>query len=201
MVNYAYLRVSTDKQDVENQKLGILDYCNKKEISSLKFVKDTSSGQLEWRKRGIGEIIEKAQEGDILVAAEISRLARSTLQVLEILEHCASKKISVYITKGSMQIDGSMQSTITATILGLAAQIEREFISKRTKEALQRIKESGKSLGRPKGKALKVKLDSCTEQIKDLLKKKVSKRSIARILECAPSTLYEWLKRYKKRQS
>lgn len=152
---------------------------------------------MEWGKRGIGKIIEKVQEGDVLVAAEISRLARSTLQVLEILEHCANKKVSVYITKGGMHIDDSIQSTITATILGLAAQIEREFISKRTKEALKRIKEAGTVLGRPKGKAKTVKLDNHTEQIKELLKKKVSKRSIARILECAPSTLYEWLKRLK----
>ena len=200
MVNYAYLRVSTDKQDIENQKLGILDFCNRKDISSLKFIKDTTSGKLEWRKRGIGKILEKAIDGDALVVAEISRLARSTLQVLEILQHCANKKISVYVTKGGMQIDGSIQSTITATILGLAAQIEREFISKRTKEALTRIKDSGKVLGRPKGKAKTVKLDEHTEQIKELLKKKVSKRSIARILECAPSTLYEWLKRSKTRQ-
>jgi DNA invertase Pin-like site-specific DNA recombinase len=195
MTNYAYLRVSTDNQDVENQKLGILDYCNKKNISALNFFKDTASGKLEWQKRGIGKIIEKAKAGDVVVASEISRLARSTLQVLDILETCANKKISVHITKGQMVIDGSMQSTITATILGLAAQIEREFISKRTKEALERAKQSGKKLGRPKGKAKTIKLDTYADQIKDYLKKGVSKRSIARIIECSPSTLYEWIKR------
>ena len=94
MTNYAYLRVSTDKQDVENQKLGILDYCNQKQIASIKFIKDIISGKLNWQEREIGKIIEKAQEGDIIIVAEISRLARSTLQVLEILEKCAKKKIS-----------------------------------------------------------------------------------------------------------
>lgn len=195
MTNYAYLRVSTDQQDIENQKLGILDYCNKKHISSLKFFKDTVTGKLEWRKRGIGKIIEEAKEEDIIVASEISRLARSTLQVLEILETCANKRISVHITKGHMIIDGSMQSTITATILGLAAQIEREFISKRTKEALQRAKLNGTKLGRPRGKAKTVKLDEYEDQIREYLKKGVSKRSVARIIECSPSTLYSWIGR------
>lgn len=198
MTNYAYLRVSTDKQDVENQKLGILDYCNQKQIASIKFVKDIISGKLNWQERAIGKIIEKAQEGDIIVAAEISRLARSTLQVLEILEKCAKKKISIHITKSSMQMDGSIQSTITATILGLAAQIEREFISKRTKEALDKAKQSGKRLGRPQGKAKNLKLDQYEDQIIEYVKKKVSKRSIAKIIECSPSTLYIWLKRRKQ---
>ena len=196
MANYAYLRVSTDGQDVENQKLGILDYCNKWNLNSLKFFEDTANGKLEWQKRGIGKIIEQADPGDIIIASEISRLARSTLQVLDILETCANKKISVHITKGNMVIDGSMQSTITATILGLAAQIEREFISKRTKEALALAKQSGKKLGRPKGKAKTVKLDVFEDQIRDHLKKGVSKRSIARIIEYSPSTLYGWFKRH-----
>ncbi len=196
MTNYAYLRVSTDQQDTENQKLGILDYCNRRNLNSLKFFEDTANGKLEWQKRGIGQIIEKAASGDVIIAAEISRLARSTLQVLDILETCTKKKISVHITKNNIVIDGSMQSTITATILGLAAQIEREFISKRTKEALERAKLSGKKLGRPKGKAQTVKLDRYSDQIRDYLKKGVSKRSIARIIECSPSTLYGWLKRH-----
>jgi DNA invertase Pin-like site-specific DNA recombinase len=195
MTNYAYLRVSTDQQDIENQKLGILDYCNKNNFSSLKFMEDTSSGKLEWQKRGIGQIIEKANENDLIIASEISRLARSTLQVLDILEVCAKKKIAVHITKNQIVMDGSMQSTIVSTILGLAAQIEREFISKRTKEALERAKQSGKKLGRPKGKAKTVKLDEHTDQIKEYLKKGVSKRSIARIIECSPSTLYSWIHR------
>jgi len=197
MTNYAYLRVSTDSQDIENQKLGILDYCNKKNISKIKFLEDAESGKLEWRKRSLGKIIETAKAGDTIIAAEISRLARSTLQVLEILEVCAEKQISMHISKGQIVMDGSMQSTITATILGLAAQIEREFISQRTKEALQKAKQSGKKLGRPRGKAPTVKLDAYALQIKDYLRKGVSKLSIARIVECAPSTLYAWIKRNK----
>lgn len=92
-------------------------------------------------------------------------------------------------------MDGSMQATITATILGLAAQIEREFLSLRTKEALARRKSQGLPLGRPQGQAKRVKLDEQQENILKYLKIGVSKRSIAKIVECSPSTLYSWLKR------
>jgi DNA invertase Pin-like site-specific DNA recombinase len=195
MPNYAYLRVSTETQDVENQKLGMLEYCNRRRIAPLTFIEDTASGTLSWRARAIGQLLEQAQAGDVIVAAEVSRLARSTLQVLELLEIAAAKAVSVHIVKGHLVLDGSLQATISATILGLAAQIEREFIAARTKEALARRKAQGLPLGRPKGPAARVKLDSSKDQIVTYLQKGVSKRSIARILECSPSTLYAWLRR------
>ena len=95
----------------------------------------------------------------MLVAAEVSRLARSTLQVLELLQAAAERGVTVHIAKNRMVLDQSLPATITATILGLAAQIEREFISARTKEALERRKTAGLPLGRPKGRATKLMLD------------------------------------------
>lgn len=195
MTNFAYLRVSTDLQDVKNQKLGVLDYCNKYNIAPLQIIEDTESGKTPWKKRAIGHILEQAESGDIIIASEISRIGRSTLQVLEILELASQKGISVHITKNNIIMDESLQSTITATILSLAAQIEREFISLRTKEALAKRKAAGLKLGRPKGQAVHLQLDNNKNQIIDYLKKGVSKRSIAKIIECSPSTLYLWLKR------
>lgn len=195
MTNFAYLRVSTDHQDTKNQKFGLLDYCNSRSISPLKFVEDTASGKLSWRKRAIGDILEKAKKGDVIIAAEISRLGRSTLQVLEMMEYAAQKGISIHIAKNRMLLDGSMQATITATILGLAAQIEREFISTRTKEALSNRKKDGVILGRPKGTTQNLKLDAFHEEIISYLKKGINKRTIAKLIECSPSTLYLWLKR------
>lgn len=195
MSNFAYLRVSTDMQDNQNQKLSILDYCNSSHLSPLKFVEDTVSGKVSWKERKIGEILNQAKKGDVIVVAEVSRLGRSALQVLEILEFAANHKISVHVAKNRFVMDGSMQATITATILGLAAQIEREFISLRTKEALAKRKQDGKSLGRPKGLAQKLKLDQRTEEIIGYLKKGISKRSIAKFIECSPSSLYTWIKR------
>lgn len=195
MTNFAYLRVSTDRQDVKNQKLGVLDYCNSHNITPLKFVEDTASGKTPWRERAIGSIIEKSIQGDVIIVAEVSRLGRSTLQVLEILEIAAQKGVSIHIAKNRMVMDGSMQATITATILGLAAQIEREFISARTKEALSKSKIDGVKLGRPKGQTEILKLDAFHGEITGYLKKKINKRAIAKLVECSPSTLYKWLKR------
>ncbi len=199
MANYAYLRVSTDQQDVDNQRHGILEYCNKHGINKLSFIEDTVSGKKKWRDRKIGDLVTATMnKGDVLVVAEISRLARSTLQVLEILEVSAESGYSVHIAKQNLVFTekGDMTSTIMATVLGMVAQIEREFISMRTKEALAARKAQGMQLGRPKGKAAHVKLDNQEKVIRELLRKGVSKRAIAKIVECAPSTLYDWLKRH-----
>lgn len=195
MTNFAYLRVSTDHQDAKNQKLGVLDYCNSHGIAPLKFIEDTVSGKTPWRERAIGNIIDKAVTGDVIIVAEVSRLGRSTLQVLEILEIAAQKGISVHVAKNHMIMDGSIQATITATILGLAAQIEREFISARTKEALAKSKIDGVKLGRPKGQANLLKLDAYHDEIAGYFKKGINKRAISKLIECSPSTLYKWLKR------
>ena len=197
MSNFAYLRISTDQQDLKNQKFGILDYCNRNHINDVKFMEDKTSGKVSWKKRTIGKIIESANAGDIILASEVSRLGRSTLQVLEILALAAEKGIDVHITKNSMIMDGSMQSTINATVLGLAAQIEREFISVRTKEALAKRKADGINLGRPKGQAQTLKLDAFENEIRHYLKKGINKIAISKLIECSPSTLYLWLKRKK----
>ena len=197
MVAYAYLRVSTDHQDLDNQRHGILEYANTHAISHLKFVEDKTSGRLKWRSRMVGELIlETAGAGDIVIFAEISRMARSTLQVLEILECCVQREIKVHIAKQQMVLDDSMQSRITSTVLGLAAEIEREFISLRTTEALAKRKAEGKPLGRPRGSlSAKLKLDEFEPEIRMYLAKGISKRSIAKLLDCSPSTLYDWLAR------
>jgi DNA invertase Pin-like site-specific DNA recombinase len=195
MTYFAYLRVSTDRQDTQNQKLSMLDYCNQHHLSPLKFVEDTISGKTPWRKRAIGSVLDKVVKGDMIVVAEVSRLGRSTLQVLEILEIAAQKGVSVHVAKNNMVMDGSMQATITATILGLTAQIEREFISARTKEALAKRKIDGMKLGRPKGHAERLKLDAHHDMIMGYLKKGINKRAISKLIECSPSTLYQWIER------
>lgn len=192
---YAYLRVSTDQQDTDNQKHGILEYANAHAITGLEFVEDVASGKLDWKARKVGELLMQCQPGDVVVFAEISRMARSTLQVLEILRHCVDAQINVHIAKQRMILDGSMQSRITATVLGLAAEIEREFISMRTKEALAKRKAEGVQLGRPKGRAERVMLDDKAALIMGYLAKGISKADIARLCDCSTVTLYAWLKR------
>ena len=211
MANYAYLRVSTDQQDTENQKHGILEYANKKSISGLSFIEDSVSSKKNWKDRKCGDlIINQCKPQDVIVFAEISRVARNTLQVLEVLEYCVEHEIEVHIAKQNMALDGSLQSKITAVVLGLAAEIEREFIKQRTTESMAVIKkqlaeqgyyhnrkgEKRTALGRPKGQAEKTKLDKNKQQIKEFLDKGVPKRSIAKIIECSPTTLYTYIKKH-----
>jgi DNA invertase Pin-like site-specific DNA recombinase len=200
MANYAYLRVSTDQQDVNNQRHGILEYANKQGLANLQFVEDTSSGKTNWEERKSGGLLQQTMlPGDTIIFAEVSRMARSTLQVLEILEYATKNNLQVHIAKQNMRFDDSLNAKITATVLGLAAEIEREFISARTKEALAKRKADGVILGRPKGKAETVKLDAHEKDIRRYLKLGISKRAIAKLVDCSPSTLYDWLDRNKIR--
>nr|VFJ44700.1 MAG: Resolvase, N terminal domain [Candidatus Kentron sp. FW] len=148
-------------------------------------------------ERKLGEIVENAQGEDVLVFAEISRIGRTTLQVLEVLEQCAEKGVEVHIAKQKMVLDSSQPSRIITIVFGMVAEIEREFISTRTKEALAQRKASGKALGRPKGKAGHVRLDDKEKEIRGYIEKGISKRDIAKLMECSPTTLYEFLERRK----
>jgi DNA invertase Pin-like site-specific DNA recombinase len=194
MATLAYIRVSTDKQDLDNQRHGVIEYAKKHNLEPLTFFEDTVSGKKNWRDRDLGKLIEQSNKGDVLLVAEISRLARSTLQVLEVLQEAAKKELAVHVAKSNMVMDGSLNSRITAVILGLAAEIEREFISARTTEALARRKAQGLPLGRPKGRTNNSKkLDAKKQEIKELLAKGVHKTSICRMFDCAPTTLYTWM--------
>jgi DNA invertase Pin-like site-specific DNA recombinase len=191
---FAYLRVSTDAQDVANQRHGIVEYCASRGLLAPLFVDDTASGKTDWRQRQLGTIIKQANAADVLVVSEVSRIARSTLQVLEIMRECVDKGIHLHVVKNGIVLDGSMQAKIVATVLGLAAEIERDFISSRTKEALAKKKAEGMVLGRPAGPAKVLRLDKHAVQIDSYLAKTIDKRAIAKLLDVAPNTLYAWLK-------
>jgi DNA invertase Pin-like site-specific DNA recombinase len=194
MATYAYIRVSTDKQDLDNQRHGVIEYAKKHNLEPITFFEDTASGKKSWKERDLGKLLEQAKTGDIMLVAEISRMARSTLQVLEILQEAAKKGIGVHIAKSNMVMDGSLNSKITAVVLGLAAEIERDFISARTTEALAKRKAAGLPLGRPKGSVnQEKKLNKRKDEIKGMLEKGAHKVSIARIVGCSPDTLYSWM--------
>lgn len=192
---HIYLRVSTEAQDVANQMVGINAYLKTGPNTTIRTWQDTESGKTPWKDRKLGEIIRLANHGDILLVSEISRLARSTLQVLEILKYAADRGIIVHAVKSNLTMDGSMQSTIVATMLGLAAEIEREFISARTKESLARRKDAGLPMGRPCGIQKRLPLDAQADNIDKWHAAGLGKRSIAKLLGCAPATLYLWIGR------
>lgn len=195
-MNYAYLRVSTDRQDVENQKLGIVEYAAARNIHIDEFIEDVVSGTKDWQKRALGNLIQNAAQGDVLIFAEVSRIARSTLQCLQVLQIAADKKLIVHIAKQQMVFDNSLNSKIIATTLSLASEIERTFISMRTKEALRKAKENGKILGRPKGKkSTNTKLAANHSQIESLLKDKVSVSAIGRMMKVDRKTVGRYIER------
>lgn len=208
MSNYAYLRVSTDKQDLENQKHGLLAYANQNSLTKVEIIEDVVSSRKAWRERGIGELITRLQSGDHVLTPEISRLARSTLEALEIIQEIIKAGASLHITKDGRKIGGDIQDTIYITVLALAAEIERDFIRKRTQESLdkrkQALKEDGyfisangnkiTKLGRPKGSTQESKLAPHKTQIIEYLSKGISKAAICKLLDTTQPTLRKFIR-------
>jgi len=193
-MTYAYLRVSTDRQELENQKFEVLKYANENKLGNVEFVEETVSGRKSWKERKIGELIEELQQGDILIITELSRLGRSMLEIMELLSILLRKGVELHVVKNRQVLKDDLQSKVFAMAFSIAAEIERELISQRTKEALRRRKAEGKPLGRPKG-SFSSPLDKRWREICELRQKGVSISSIAKILEVPYSTLWSYLKR------
>ncbi len=167
--------------------MGILELANKNNWK-VEFVEETVSGKKSYKERVLGKVIETLKQGDILLVSELSRLGRSMLEVMTLLCDLSEREVKVYAVKGSYKIDDSIQSKIMTMVLCMASEIERDLISRRTKEALARMKKEGVKLGRPKGKPGKSKLDGKEAEIKELLAKQVGIASIAKIYGCAWTT-------------
>lgn len=196
MTVFAYLRVSTDQQDLDNQVFGIETYCREHGIVIDEMTQDSVSSKIEWQKRGIGKIVAQAKEGDWIIATEVSRLARNAFEVMEIMKIAAGKKVSVFTIKENLRMDSSIQSQIIAFTFGMSAQIERSFIVSRTKEALAARKAAGKKLGRPAGSRNKeLKLDPFEKEIRHYLQLGLPKTNIAKICGTDPKTVYTWCKK------
>lgn len=195
MKTHAYYRVSTDQQETDNQAHGVKEYAAAAGLTINQEWRDTASGKVPWKQRELGALMADAATGDVILCAEISRLARSTLQVLEILQFAAQRELVVHVVKSRLIMDGTMQSRIIATVLGLAAEIEREFISSRTTEALARRRAAGLPMGRPAGEAKTLKLDAAAGELDKWHNKKLGWASMAKLAGCSRSTLYAWASR------
>ncbi len=192
----AYLRVSTTEQDLEKDKASILQLANEKDLGRVHFVEEKISGTISWKKRKIFQIIEDLQKGDTLIVSELSRIGRSMLEIMQVLSIALEKGINVYAVKGNWQLDQSIQSKIIAIVFSMAAEIERDLISRRTIEALNARKAAGVKLGRPKGKG-KSKLDIMKPEIEALLKNGSKQKFIARRYNTTESNLSNWIKKSK----
>ena len=180
---YGYIRVSTDRQTVENQRFEINQFCEKQQIVVNKWIEETISGTKEVQERQLGKLLKKMKKGDVLICSELSRLGRNLLMIMEVLNECMNRNIQVWTIKDNYRLGSDINSKVLAFAFGLSAEIERNLISQRTKEALARKKAEGVVLGRPKGsKSAKTKLTGQEKKIKELLEKKVSYSAIGRIL-------------------
>lgn len=193
---YAYIRVSTSKQDVENQRFEIDRFAKEKGLKVNTWVSEVISGTVSTKNRKLGSLLKKMKSGDILILTEVSRLGRSLLEVLTVLNQCVQKKYSLYTVKERYELDNSISSQMLAFAFGLMAEVERNLISMRTKEALARRKAAGQHLGRKKGgKNVRYKLDDKEKLIRSMLSQGCSKASICRKLKCNAKTLDNQLKR------
>lgn len=180
---YGYIRVSTDRQTVENQRYEINQFCEKGILVVDKWIEESISGAKDVNERKLGKLLKRLKKDDVLICSELSRLGRSLLMIMAILNECMNRDIQVWTIKDNYRLGNDINSKVLAFAFGLSAEIERNLISQRTKEALARKKAEGVILGRPKGrKSSKTKLSGQEKKIKELLDKKVSYSAIARIL-------------------
>jgi DNA invertase Pin-like site-specific DNA recombinase len=202
---YGYIRVSTKQQDANKQKFEIFNYAHYRGLKADEIVEESISSVKSYKSRLLGQLIEKAKKDDIVITTELSRFGRSLMEVMEILNQLMQKEVKVYVTKGNIEIGENIQSKVLAFAFSLAAEIERELISSRTKEALAKVKSDGRRLGRPKGSLSKTKLDGKEDAIDLYLSKGISISSICKFLDVAPTTFYSFcrhrgidIKKYKK---
>ena len=180
----AYLRASTDKQDLNHQKLELLEFARKKSLSIDEFIEITISSRKNSKQRRIDELLCMLDDGDILLVTELSRLGRSTAEVITIVNSLAKRNIRVIVLKQNLDISQQdINSKVTLTLFSLFSELERDLISLRTKEALASKKRQGQILGKPKGTIQKSKFDKHAERIKELLDYGLSVRKISNVLE------------------
>ena len=198
-MNYGYIRVSSDKQTVENQRFEINTFCAHHHISIDGWIEETISGTKAYNKRELGKLLKRIQKGDLIVCAELSRLGRNLFMIMEILNLCMAKECRVWTIKDNYRLGEDIQSKVLAFAFGLSAEIERNLISQRTKEALARKKAEGVILGRPKGRKSapdKYKLYGKETLIRELINARVSQRKIANICKVNRSTLARYLQNH-----
>lgn len=191
-----YIRVSSNKQTLEHQRFEISQFAtaNKMEISH--WVQETISSRQPLDKRQLGELLKKLKRDDILISCEISRLGRSLLEVMRILETCMNKGVKVWTIKENYRLGDDIQSKVMAFAFGLAAEIERNLISQRTRASLNNIRATGKKLGRPlSAQSKKLKLTHNANKIRQLLDAGVSRYKISQIMRVQPITVNRFLAR------
>ena len=196
---YGYIRVSTDKQTVDNQRFEIERFCSHNNLAIDKWIEETISGVQQPEKRLLGSLLDGAKTGDLIICSELSRLGRSMFMIMSILNNLILNGVKIWTIKDNYRLDDDIQAKILAFAFGLSAEIERSLISQRTKEALARKRSEGVRLGRPPGsKSKRLKLSGHEAEIQAFLDAKVSKTEIARRFGVARKTVGIFAKNHLK---
>lgn len=193
---YGYIRVSSDKQTVENQRFEINNFCQHQNIVVDDWIEETISGTKSYSKRELGLLLKKVGKDDIIICSELSRLGRNLFMIMEILNICMTRECRVWTIKDNYRLGDDIQSKVLAFAFGLSAEIERNLISQRTREALARRKAEGKQIGRALGKRnknLNAKCMSKHTYITKQLDEGTSIPQIAKKIKVARGTLYRYL--------
>jgi DNA invertase Pin-like site-specific DNA recombinase len=194
-VIYGYIRVSTDKQTVNNQRFEIERFCERNNLGIDEWIEETISGCKTPDKRLLGSLLDAVKSGDLIICSELSRLGRNLFMIMSILNQLMMNEVRIWTIKDNYRLGDNIQSKVLAFAFSLSAEIERELLSQRTKEALSRKRSEGKVLGRPFGsKANYVKLTGREHDIKMLLERQFSKSAISRIYGVDRNTVAAFLK-------
>lgn len=191
---YGYCRCSTDRQTVGNQRFEIRKFAKANRLTVDHWIQETISSRKPLTARRLGKLLDKLESGDILIATELSRLGRSLLEVMGILQNCLEKNCQVWTIKENYKLGADITSKVLAFAFGLSAEIERKLISDRTKMSMDKLKSEGKRLGRPLGaKSKNLKLAKNKKRVFDLLNQGVSKAKIAKVMHVDKTTLHRFL--------
>jgi DNA invertase Pin-like site-specific DNA recombinase len=190
----SYLRVSTSQQDTEKNKLDVMAFANAHDFGRVEFIEEKVSGRVPWKERRVKQLIDSLKSGDRLIVPELSRLGRSTLEIMEMLSVAKEKGVAIYDVKNKWELNSSLQAEVMAFCFSIAARIERDLLIQRTGEGRRAAMERGVKFGRPPGKG-KSKLDSHKDEIIALLKTGSRQTYIAKRYGCTPATLNHWLKK------
>jgi DNA invertase Pin-like site-specific DNA recombinase len=199
---YGYIRVSSDKQTVENQRFEINNFCSRNGMAIEGWIEETISGTKNYNKRELGKLLNRVQRDDLIICAELSRLGRNLFMIMEILNICMTKECRVWTIKDNYRLGEDIQSKVLAFAFGLSAEIERNLISQRTKEALARKKAEGAKLGRIPGSHNKRhKLSGHESDIQEAYLSGTPVKNMASALHVHPATIYRFIHQLRQQSS